>query len=1262
MPFFKRLGAALVSRRALACVAVLLLAAAIWFFGPWLGFGAMRPLASIGARVTAIVMLVAVCLAAWAGFVLARRARPDRSAPPPSPDPAGMPDQPVAQAEIAEVELALQRALRQLKHMRGAGGLGRLFDGKRHLYALPWYLVVGAPGTGKTSALLNAGLPFPIAAQMRAAAGPYRATPHTDWWFTNDAVLIDTAGRYASQASNPAVDTAEWQGLVALLRKHRTRAPINGVLLTLSCADLLTLTPAKRVQHAAALRARLADLRRDLRIRFPVYVLVTKLDQLAGFAEYFQSLPGDRRAQPWGFTLALDDGRKPRGRRGPHGRDSLPADLLAQCRSEMARVDARLQAGLNTRLQEEFDEARRRRLVTLRPEFGSLTEPLLDMLDHVFQDSRFDDTEPHPMLRGVYFSSAMQTGEVVVGDHGSVFQRLARGEGGFHRVPAQAGLGEGDDERIAEKGAGQDTGNRSYFLRDVFERIIVPEAHLVKPNLRWEHRFRLLRWLGHALALGLFLWLAAALCTSLARNLGYLDRTTAKAGALAAGVAALRQQPQPAAIPGLLAAAQALPADAALDPANPPTGWRYGLYSVPPIQAASARTYARLQDSLLAPYLAQRVQHALVDAVEARDIAQLYDTLRIYLMLYDHDRFNGPDVRDWVHANWAARDGAQPFGGQTAVLAQLDERLGAGRAIASPYPRDEMLIQAARVLLDGNTSVEGLYARAKAAMRHAAPPEFTLGSAVGAQAVTVFARASGEPIERGVPGLFTHDGYHEVFRARLPAFVDTAQAMDTWVMGRAPSTGKGHATATLTREIRRLYLEEYARHWDAFLADIRPVAGQNLAFDLETLRTLAAPDSPLSRLGRAAMRETTLVVPREPDDASSADQALASLKQQGGKAARVAKAANVAKAGAQAMGDMGAETRGPETRSEPDDERRDLTDIVDSRFAALREVVSGQSGAVPVDGAVASGKPGLDAVVGMVGTFYTSQMVASHALATRTLPPPSDAAMQLRMAATRLPAPFRAVLDDLAVAGTRGVNRGMGDLLVVQMEAMIGETCRRSIDGKYPFAPAALQEVDPDDFARVFAAGGVLDDFFQKVLAPHVDTTITPWRYKLASPDIPPVAGPSLAPFQQAKAIREAFFREPGARTMAWKVELRVVDLDPAITELGMDFDGQTQRYVHGPVIPLKVTWPGPRGGQRAEISASPRIRPDTSTLAASGPWALMRVIAQGRLAGSATASHFTAEYDFDGRTATLDVHTGSVANPWTTGLLRDFACPRRSG
>uniref|UniRef100_UPI0023F92AC4 type VI secretion IcmF C-terminal domain-containing protein n=1 Tax=Caballeronia sp. BR00000012568055 TaxID=2918761 RepID=UPI0023F92AC4 len=111
---------------------------------------------------------------------------------------------------------------------------------------------------------------------------------------------------------------------------------------------------------------------------------------------------------------------------------------------------------------------------------------------------------------------------------------------------------------------------------------------------------------------------------------------------------------------------------------------------------------------------------------------------------------------------------------------------------------------------------------------------------------------------------------------------------------------------------------------------------------------------------------------------------------------------------------------------------------------------------------------------------------------------------------------------------------------------------------------------------------------------------------------------------------------------------------------LSIDIDGQGAIYQHGPVTPLHITWPGPRGGVHAEITANPRIRPETSTISTKGAWAFMRMLQQGELIRTATPGRTRVEYAFDGRKAVLDIaNTGSLANPLTSDLLTTFRCPR---
>lgn len=132
----------------------------------------------------------------------------------------------------------------------------------------------------------------------------------------------------------------------------------------------------------------------------------------------------------------------------------------------------------------------------------------------MFLDSRYDDTQLHSTLRGVYFTSARQRDSEIVVERSTVVQRL---------LPAQ------DHAPVSPARA---EGNQSFFLHDLLTRVVFPEAHLVSPNLRWEYRYRLLRLIGHTLALLLFVWLAVGLRASFGHNSDYLDAVGRKVKAL----------------------------------------------------------------------------------------------------------------------------------------------------------------------------------------------------------------------------------------------------------------------------------------------------------------------------------------------------------------------------------------------------------------------------------------------------------------------------------------------------------------------------------------------------------------------------------------------------------------------------------------------------------------------------------------------------------------------------------------------------------
>ncbi|EGS1073624.1 hypothetical protein I7T76_000549 [Salmonella enterica] len=403
-----------------------------------------------------------------------------------------------------------------------------------------------------------------------------------------------------------------------------------------------------------------------------------------------------------------------------------------------------------------------------------------------------------------------------------------------------------------------------------------------------------------------------------------------------------------------------------------------------------------------------------------------------------------------------------------------------------------------------------------------------------------------------------------------------------------------------------------------------------LAYDLQVLRTLASPDSPLMRLGKAVVEQTTLVPPPDPQ---ARQKQLA--QRASGNAGKVVQTAKL-------FQDIHPEERLEKT-------------LVDDRFAALREVIAGRTDG----GQSGGGTMQIASLLTMLNEYYTQLTIADSALAAGTLPARITAADKLQLEAAKLPAPLKNILLDLTKQGTRKINAGTGDVLNTQMEAMMGDDCRDAIDGRYPFADSP-QEVSAEDFNRIFASGGVLDAFWSKQLAPLADTASDPWRYKPTEGNMT-LQGPDLTPFQQAKQIRSVFFNSEGGKKFSWSMQISVVDMDPAITELVIDIDGQVLRYAHGPDRPLKVTWPGPRNGSMAEITASPRIRQDTSTLLTGGPWALFHLLDAGMVQETAVRGRQLVEYDFDGRRVVLEITAGRDFNPVSRELLQNFSCPARA-
>ncbi|MBI5387783.1 MAG: hypothetical protein HZA90_24235 [Verrucomicrobia bacterium] len=317
----------------------------------------------------------------------------------------------------------------------------------KDLYSLPWYVIVGEPGSGKTEAVRHSNVGFPPGMQdeFQGVGG----TINMNWWFTNNAVLLDTAGRLMFEEVKPG-ETSEWKEFLNLLKKFRPSCPINGLILVIPVESLIKNTADEIQKKAGKIAQQLDVIQRTLDVRFPVFVVITKCDLVLGFREFFDGLTDPQlqhQMMGWSNPDPLDA--------------PFRADLVDQHIATVVQRLTRRRLGLLRDPVPEADKQEARRidevdtLYALPHSLQAIVPRLRRYLETIFIAGEWS---AKPLfLRGIYFSSSMREGS-------ALDQDLAEAMG----VPVDAI----SDFKVWER-------DRSYFLRDLFLEKVFRERGLV---------------------------------------------------------------------------------------------------------------------------------------------------------------------------------------------------------------------------------------------------------------------------------------------------------------------------------------------------------------------------------------------------------------------------------------------------------------------------------------------------------------------------------------------------------------------------------------------------------------------------------------------------------------------------------------------------------------------------------------------------------------------------------------------------------------
>ncbi len=789
-----------------------------------------------------LVLLLLVAAAVW----LVRRLRARRAAQgidrmvAEDADRAVAHARPAAKADTEALRTRMMEAVAAIKSSR----IGVL-KGKAALYELPWYVIIGNPAAGKSSAILNSGLKFPFGDSRGNVIQGIGGTRNCDWYFTTEGIVLDTAGRYSVSVE----DRLEWLTFLDLLKKNRPRAPLNGILIAASIAEISGSRPEFAIELAKSLRQRVQEITERLEVFAPVYVVFTKADLIAGFTEFFRGLDPAERENVWGATLPFE----PEAATDALGAFDAHFDELADGLKEMSLSQMAMQRGGQVSPG----------LLTLPLEFAAIKPALRTFIATLFEDNPY---QFKPVFRGFYFTSALQEGH-------SVHYASERVSREFALQPAR--------DAAVEPST---TGHTAHFLKDLFRKVIFADRGLVQQySSPRRTRLRYAVFLGSvaalALALGGWAWSYTThrqLVENASRDLEQAVRVQEGRVDLQSRLQALSllqdrleqlaRHRQSRGIASVIGMDQSERIERKLR-----DEYFHGMRQVmlAPTSArlesflADVAAGGGLQEPATAGDQAQAQEATLYQEASPDDANDAYNALKTYLMLGNRGRVEQAHLahqltrfwRGWLEANRGqmsreemARSAEKLLGFYVAqaddpAWPQLDTRVA---LVADSR-------EALRQVMKGQPAIERVFAqiKARAATRF---PTITVASLVGEE-------RNGEAIagSYAISGAFSRKAWEDYVRAAFDEAAGSELSTTDWVLDTTEQSDLSLAGSPehISRQLAALYKQEYAQEWQKFLQGVSVNRFEDFDAAVARMNSLGDPqNSPLRALLEAINEQT----------------------------------------------------------------------------------------------------------------------------------------------------------------------------------------------------------------------------------------------------------------------------------------------------------------------------------------------------------------------------------------------------------------------
>ena len=791
-------------------------AVAIWYFAPNMRFGEYAPFSSMITRAilaVAVVLFLLIIL-----FLIELLSRPKDVF-----DGAILKKQELDTSDhikdFRSIDASLRKVVDNIKSI-----FGKSFIAGGGRYRLPWYVVIGPKGAGKSALLDNAGLRM-----MQVDSGKWAL--NFDGFsarITEEAVFVETRGPFERGEGSSL-----FRSLGRALRRIRFRNPLNGLIVVMPFVEFLKPSDQIRLALYQDLRESLSAFHSSVGVDIPIYLVLTKIDEVKGFETFFNLIDEDRRRQVFGFSFPMADERIIKE----------PVEIVDQTDQQYCRFIAWQGPQVLQRTNQISDSVTDFQTFLFLPRLAAARRALVEFVEDIFKPSK---AQAPLLLRGVYLVSAIPDQSAFI-DTDTSLEAQAR----------TAHLGRGD----------------GFFVDGLFNKLILREAGLVEASPRNVRRDRIQLFGLSAIVLAvigilLFAWVTtyikthfviAAVSEDVEQITPVLERFKE---------VSLSGSPR-ADLIDVLRPLNLIRTMALVD-SKASFGFNFtaGLDNESRLQRATKIQYDKsLQRSLL-PIVKVLLTREL--AREDGEDAALSDTLRVYLMLGGDLQLEETFVLNWLNA-YVRRNLPATLESERRHLMEHFRSLIAIPNIKLVVDRD--LVAAVRERLQRTSLLDQALEKMRNRPDIRNLPPWRINEVAGPLSFYALSRKSGRPLSEPFLGLYRGDSFQAVV---LPALVESANLVIDQAIALAlvpRTTSELELRKEVYRQTLEAFLNDRVTVWNSILNDVSVLNFSNFATQTSVLQAFTGLSSPYSEFLRNVAKQGIVSLGGASSVALAGDQA-----------------------------------------------------------------------------------------------------------------------------------------------------------------------------------------------------------------------------------------------------------------------------------------------------------------------------------------------------------------------------------------------------